>query len=337
VPAKKPAIAAPPPNKIPLVIALLRSAAMSDSSAMLAAVFCVILISGSFTVVCCSAAGCCACASWVFWGWVSVGSNITSFKKGDIVVFPKTKSEFGHVCVWTGAVWVSDFVQKQLQPYNGANFPYTVYRAKKGYTNGQAVTASGGDYIGEDGVDENGNPISGGSESEEKKNAGEKLIDGMASLLEWAGDSDTMSAAVNWLDSIEKDKTEVRQMDSIDLAGFDNKLYGQLDNGHQYKYGNGGGVNEDTLFNPNLDRQKGASQDLLGTAGKLNGIQRQQDVGRNLLGEAGYVNPSMRQLGTKRDLLGEAGSFDPATRQLASKYDLLGACHLSEWRVTTTL
>lgn len=262
--------------------------------------------------------------SLVKMGWVSVGSNITSFKKGDIAVFPKTKSEFGHVCVWTGAVWVSDFVQKQLQPYNGANFPYTVYRAKKGYTNGQAVTASGGDYIGEDGVDENGNPISGGSESEEKKNAGEKLIDGMASLLEWAGDSDTMSAAVNWLDSIEKDKTEVRQMDSIDLAGFDNKLYGQLDNGHQYKYGNGGGVNEDTLFNPNLDRQKGASQDLLGTAGKLNGIQRQQDVGRNLLGEAGYVNPSMRQLGTKRDLLGEAGSFDPATRQLASKYDLLG-------------
>lgn len=262
--------------------------------------------------------------SLVKMGWVSVGSNITSFKKGDIAVFPKTKSEFGHVCIWTGAVWVSDFVQKQLQPYNGANFPYTVYRAKKGYTNGQAVTASGGDYIGEDGVDENGNPISGGSESEEKKNAGEKLIDGMASLLEWAGDSDTMSAAVNWLDSIEKDKTEVRQMDSIDLAGFDNKLYGQLDNGHQYKYGNGGGVNEDTLFNPNLDRQKGASQDLLGTAGKLNGIQRQQDVGRNLLGEAGYVNPSMRQLGTKRDLLGEAGSFDPATRQLASKYDLLG-------------
>lgn len=262
--------------------------------------------------------------SLVKMGWVSVGSNITSFKKGDIAVFPKTKSKFGHVCIWTGAVWVSDFVQKQLQPYNDANFPYTVYRAKKGYTNGQAVTASGGDYIGEDGVDENGNPISGGSESEEKKNAGEKLIDGMASLLEWAGDSDTMSAAVNWLDSIEKDKTEVRQMDSIDLAGFDNKLYGQLDNGHQYKYGNGGGVNEDTLFNPNLDRQKGASQDLLGTAGKLNGIQRQQDVGRNLLGEAGYVNPSMRQLGTKRDLLGEAGSFDPATRQLASKYDLLG-------------
>ena len=37
-----------------------------------------------------------------------------------------------------------------MQPYNGANFPYTVYRAKKGYTNGQAVTASGGDYIGEE-------------------------------------------------------------------------------------------------------------------------------------------------------------------------------------------
>lgn len=261
-------------------------------------------------------------------GWASVGENIKSFKKGDIAVFAKTKSEYGHICIFTGSGWVSDFKQKQLQPYSSANFSYNVYRAKKGYTNGQAVSFTGeGDMDVEN--DENGNPIGGagddtGSAEETPKNAGEKLIDGMASLMAFLGDSDTMKSAVDWLDSIEKDTYTPTKVDIPELDGFDKNLYGQLNNGHKYKGGNGGGVNEDSLFNPNLDRQKGANSDLLGEAGKLNGIQRQQNIGRNLLGEAGYINPYTRQLGTKRDLLGEAGSFDPKTRQLASKYDLLG-------------
>ena len=68
-------------------------------------------------------------------GWVSVGSNITSWQKGDICVFSRTNTEagqkYGHVAIWTGVKWVSDFIQNQIQPTRGSNLPYTIYRVKQ--------------------------------------------------------------------------------------------------------------------------------------------------------------------------------------------------------------
>lgn len=69
--------------------------------------------------------------------WFVVGQNVTRFEKGDIAIFQRTTTtngkKYGHICVWTGNVWVSDFVQGQLQPNRTASLPYTLYRARKGY------------------------------------------------------------------------------------------------------------------------------------------------------------------------------------------------------------
>lgn len=263
-------------------------------------------------------------------GWKSVGENIKTFKKGDIVVFQKTTTpagqKAGHVQIYTGKVFVSDFVQSGVQPVNGHNLPYTVYRAIKGYSNGAPIGAAAGSG-GIESEAGNGENVGGGgddpSAAEEKKDAGEKLVDGFAKLLAFVGDSDAAKTAVDWLDSVQTDQHKKENIEKADLYGSDSTLYGQLDNGFKYKGGNGDAVNEDSLFNPNLERQQGAKQDLLGTAGYTGGIQRQQDVGRNLLGNAGYINPQARQLNATKNWLGNAGYIDPNMRQEASKYDLL--------------
>lgn len=262
-------------------------------------------------------------------GWTSVGENIKSFKKGDIVVFQKTTTpagkKAGHIQIYTGKVFVSDFVQPGVQPVNGQNLPYTVYRAIKGYSNGVAVGATpGGGIESEDKTTGIGGAGDDTTSGEDKRNAGEKLVDGFASLISFIADSDTMKDAVNYMDRMQVDAPKKESIEKADTYGSDNKLYGQLDNGYRYKGGNGGGVNEDQLFNPNLDRQKGTDQDLMGNAGKINGIQRQQDIGRNLLGNAGYINPQARQLNATKDWLGNAGYIDPNMRQKATEYDLLG-------------
>ena len=73
-------------------------------------------------------------------GWVAIGQNSTSFKKGDIAVFQKTNTPkgqiYGHVCIFTGSKWVSDFVQSSVQPNSKSNLTYTLYRARKGYSAG---------------------------------------------------------------------------------------------------------------------------------------------------------------------------------------------------------
>lgn len=262
-------------------------------------------------------------------GWKSVGENLKSFKKGDIIVFQKTTTpagkKAGHVQIYTGKVFVSDFVQPNVQPVNGHNLPYTVYRAIKGYSNGVPIGASAGSGGIESEAGNSENVGGGGddpSAAEEKKDAGEKLVDGFAKLLAFVGDSDAAKTAVDWLDSVQIDQPKKENIEKADLYGSDSTLYGQLDNGFKYKGGNGGAVNEDSLFNPNLERQQGAKQDLLGAAGNK-GIQRQQDVGRNLLGNAGYINPQARQLNATKNWLGNAGYIDPNMRQEASKYDLL--------------
>ncbi len=41
--------------------------------------------------------------------------KITDFEKGDIVVFNKTGNrKWGHIAMWTGSQWVSDFKQKSI-------------------------------------------------------------------------------------------------------------------------------------------------------------------------------------------------------------------------------
>ena len=72
--------------------------------------------------------------------WVPIGQNVKDFKKGDISVFNRTHTElgkkYGHVAIYNGSKWVSDFIQSSVQPTFGQNLTYTIYRARKGYSAG---------------------------------------------------------------------------------------------------------------------------------------------------------------------------------------------------------
>lgn len=72
--------------------------------------------------------------------WVAVGQNVTSWKKGDIVVFQRTNTrlgqKYGHVAIYNGSQWVSDFIQSSVQPNRKDSLTYTLYRARYGYTKG---------------------------------------------------------------------------------------------------------------------------------------------------------------------------------------------------------
>jgi len=56
----------------------------------------------------------------------------TTYKKGDIVVFPAVKGhKWGHIAMWNGEQWVSDFKQKGIivsSAYKNAD--YKVWRYK---------------------------------------------------------------------------------------------------------------------------------------------------------------------------------------------------------------
>ncbi|AZU98541.1 LysM domain protein [Acinetobacter baumannii] len=73
-------------------------------------------------------------------GWIAVGQNVKNVKKGDIAVFQRTNTrlgqKYGHVCIFTGTQWVSDFIQSGVQPNRSDNLTYTVYRARYGYSAG---------------------------------------------------------------------------------------------------------------------------------------------------------------------------------------------------------
>ena len=68
--------------------------------------------------------------------------------------------------------------------------------------------------------------------------------------------SDAAKNAVNYLDNLQPDSYQSRQVEPVEMNGFDNNLYDQRDNEVKYKYGNGGGVNEKELFPLNLPRQQ---------------------------------------------------------------------------------
>lgn len=74
-------------------------------------------------------------------GWIAIGQNVKNVKKGDISLFMKTNSyngqKYGHIAIYNGSKWVSDFIQNSVQPKTGDNLTYTVYRARYGYSAGQ--------------------------------------------------------------------------------------------------------------------------------------------------------------------------------------------------------
>lgn len=52
-------------------------------------------------------------------------------QKGDIIVINKTKKHFwGHIAMYTGKQWISDFKQKKMNPYK-ENVPYVIFRYSK--------------------------------------------------------------------------------------------------------------------------------------------------------------------------------------------------------------
>lgn len=51
-------------------------------------------------------------------------------QKGDIVVFNKTNRHFwGHIAMYTGTTWISDYKQKKMNPYKD-EVAFTIFRYK---------------------------------------------------------------------------------------------------------------------------------------------------------------------------------------------------------------
>lgn len=77
-------------------------------------------------------------------GWGAIG-NVKSVqaKKGDIVVFPQYgKSKHGHIAMFTGSQWISDFVQKTAFPSsNNQGLANTVFRAGSVHDSGKSFSS----------------------------------------------------------------------------------------------------------------------------------------------------------------------------------------------------
>ncbi len=250
-------------------------------------------------------------------GWKNVGKNISSFAKGDIAVFPASSSKFGHVCIWTGSIWVSDFKQKTVQPSNSSNYDYYVFRAISGVSNGTAVGTSDdakpGDITAGTGVDGLGSEATDAPASviDQAINA---AAEGLASIVASVGNSELVKGALDFVNSAKIDAPKQNKGSDVNMDGFE-KVLKQQGPGYKYKYGNGGGIDEDVLFDPNLDRQKKGSIDVLGSAGEIPGIVRQKKGKYDILGDAGYIPGIVRQKPGEIDILGEAGSIPGIVRQ----------------------
>lgn len=65
-----------------------------------------------------------------FIGWKEIAEESYTPLKGDICVFPYKKHHiFGHIAMWNGEQWISDFKQKHIIVSN-AYSDYKVYRHK---------------------------------------------------------------------------------------------------------------------------------------------------------------------------------------------------------------
>ncbi|OGR51349.1 MAG: hypothetical protein A2049_00605 [Elusimicrobia bacterium GWA2_62_23] len=63
-------------------------------------------------------------------GFKVIGPDGYSPQKGDIVVFQPGPNPAGHIQVWNGRTWVSDFVQNpnKVSPYGNQTPSYAIYR-----------------------------------------------------------------------------------------------------------------------------------------------------------------------------------------------------------------
>ena len=66
-------------------------------------------------------------------GWKAIGNNLPKEKweVGDVAVFPQySGGPYGHICMWTGSSWISDFKQLTIYPTSRRqNLPYVIFRA----------------------------------------------------------------------------------------------------------------------------------------------------------------------------------------------------------------
>ena len=90
----------------------------------------------------------------------------SSLQPGDICVqLAGGTHRYGHICMYTGKSWVSDFVQKRMIVYNNGNWPYVLFRyTGKGGTGSDSLIDESMNYI-EAGLDATGRLIGGISES----------------------------------------------------------------------------------------------------------------------------------------------------------------------------
>lgn len=52
-------------------------------------------------------------------------------RKGDIVVIENSEEHFwGHIAMYNGRIWISDFKQRNMSPYK-KTYPYEIFRYKK--------------------------------------------------------------------------------------------------------------------------------------------------------------------------------------------------------------
>lgn len=62
------------------------------------------------------------------YGFKAVTESNVIPRKGDIVVFENTdKHYWGHIAMYNGSIWISDFKQKKMNPYKDS-VPYQLFR-----------------------------------------------------------------------------------------------------------------------------------------------------------------------------------------------------------------
>lgn len=249
----------------------------------------------------------------------NIGKNNSKASKGDIAVFPVSGSKYGHVCIFTGSCWVSDFVQNTVQPNSKNNYEFYLFRANSGISNGTAVGSPNGSSIEADDKSKTDSGLSGSSEStDNQKSVMDTAIDSAVSavgdLAASFANSEFAKSAINFVDGAKVDKFKSTNVGGVNMAGFE-KMTNMNQNAFDYHSGNGEGVDENKLFNPNLDRQKDTGFDALDKAGSTNIISRQYDYDPNALKNAPHMDGNLRQRDYDPNALKNAGKIDFDARQ----------------------
>ena len=248
----------------------------------------------------------------------------TNAQKGDIAWFPPyAGSKEGHVCIFTGSQWVSDFKQKSVQPNSSKSLPYTLFRAKSGYSNGASTGATEGtDQV--QGTDANG--LNGGAEgSETPDSIFEKAVSVATTGIAGIFNSDAMQKARDFMkgdiykttDKTPMPKAQGTFTKDVDQADPNRKLRGAGNNGEADDLL--GALGGDDI----LRQQRHANYEVVKRAiGGTNDIQRQErpDNYDEVKKALGGTNQIQRQMGGKSKNKWWMGLFD----SLLGGNDLLG-------------